>query len=67
MNTNKKRIEYLDIAKGVGILLVVWTHAKAPGHIDRALESQSGICYNKKATYRLTISNKINGSCPPPD
>lgn len=26
----KKRAEYLDIAKGIGILLVVWAHAKGP-------------------------------------
>lgn len=31
MDTTKKRIEYLDLAKGIGILLVVWAHAKAPG------------------------------------
>lgn len=26
----KKRIKYLDIAKGIGIILVVWAHAKGP-------------------------------------
>lgn len=26
----KKRAEYLDIAKGIGILLVVWAHARGP-------------------------------------
>ena len=27
---NKKRIEYLDIAKGIGIIMVVWAHANGP-------------------------------------
>lgn len=26
----KARIEYLDVAKGIGIMLVVWAHARAP-------------------------------------
>lgn len=30
MNTEKGRIDYLDLAKGIGILLVVWAHAKGP-------------------------------------
>ncbi|MBQ8304910.1 MAG: acyltransferase family protein [Blautia sp.] len=30
METTRKRIEYLDIAKGIGILLVVWFHARGP-------------------------------------
>lgn len=29
-STGKKRLEYLDIAKGIGILSVVWCHAKGP-------------------------------------
>jgi len=30
METQKKRIDYLDLAKGIGILLVVWAHARGP-------------------------------------
>ena len=30
VKNEKKRIEYFDIAKGIGIFLVVWAHAKAP-------------------------------------
>ena len=26
----KTRINYLDIAKGIGIILVVWAHARGP-------------------------------------
>lgn len=31
MNT-KDRVEYLDIAKGIGIIIVVWFHARGPFH-----------------------------------
>lgn len=27
---NKTRISYFDIAKGIGILMVVWAHARGP-------------------------------------
>lgn len=27
---NKRRLEYIDIAKGIGVLLVVWSHAMGP-------------------------------------
>lgn len=30
MVKQSKRVEYLDIAKGLGIILVVWAHAKGP-------------------------------------
>ncbi len=30
MSGVKKRIDYFDIAKGIGIIMVVWAHAKGP-------------------------------------
>ena len=54
MNETKKRIDYYDIAKGIGIILVVWAHAKGPFH-GEIFEFHmplffiiSGLLYNSK-------------------
>ncbi|MGN1134019.1 MAG: acyltransferase family protein [Oscillospiraceae bacterium] len=61
----KKRIEYLDIAKGLGIFLVVWAHAKAPFQ-DYIYQFHmpffvliSGLLYNSKDSVKDYIIKKI--------
>lgn len=61
----KKRAEYLDIAKGIGILLVVWAHAKGPfsSYIYQfhmpLFFLISGYLFNEKNTVKQFIIKKI--------
>lgn len=60
-----KRIEYLDIAKGIGIILVVWAHAEGP------LSSQiyqfhmpfffliSGLLYNERSPFTVFAIRRV--------
>lgn len=61
----KKRAEYLDIAKGIGILLVVWAHADGPFspyiyqfHMPLFFLI-SGYLFNEKNTVRQFIAKKV--------
>ncbi len=63
----KKRLEYLDIAKGIGIFLVVWAHAKAPftNYIYQFhmpfFFLISGLLYNSKDSVKTYTVKKIKG------
>lgn len=62
---NGKRLEVLDIAKGIGILLVVWAHAKGPfsSYIYQFhmpfFFLISGYLYNKVDSLKVFIWKKI--------
>lgn len=64
MNT-KDRIEYLDIAKGIGIIIVVWFHARGPFHSYFSLFFMplffliSGYLYNPNNTLINFIKRKF--------
>ena len=64
MNRNN-RIEYLDVAKGIGIILVVWAHAGGPFHDPINLFHMpffflvSGLLYNSKASFWQFTWKKI--------
>ena len=63
----KRRINYLDIAKGIGIILVVWAHARGP------LQSYiyqfhmpfffiiSGLLYSEKSSFKEYLWKKTKG------
>lgn len=61
----KKRAEYLDIAKGIGILLVVWAHAKGPfsAYIYQfhmpLFFLISGYLFNERNTVKQFIVKKV--------
>lgn len=61
----KNRIEYLDVAKGIGIILVVWAHAGGPFHDPINLFHMpffflvSGLLYNSKGTFWQFTLKKI--------
>ena len=61
----KKRIESFDLAKGIGILLVVWAHARGPfsGYIYQFhmpfFFVISGLLYSRGGTVRDYILRKI--------
>lgn len=60
-----KRKKYLDIAKGVGIILVVWAHASGPGSRYINLFHMpmfffiSGLLFNERNSCEQFILNKI--------
>ena len=60
-----QRLEYLDIAKGIGILLVVWAHAKGPfqSHIYQFhmpfFFLISGYLYSSKKNFLEYLKGKI--------
>ena len=64
VNNTKGRIPYLDIAKGFGILLVVWAHAGGPfsAQIDQFHMPMffliSGYLYSQKSTVKEYIWKK---------
>lgn len=61
----KDRIEYLDIAKGIGIIIVVWFHARGPFHSYFSLFFMplffliSGYLYNPNNTLSNFIKRKF--------
>lgn len=61
----KERINYYDIAKGIGILLVVWAHAKGPFSSSMYLFHMplffliSGLLYSTKGTVLEFIKKKV--------
>lgn len=61
----KKRVEYLDIAKGIGVVMVVWAHAKAPEHhyMYKFLMPMffiiSGYLYSSKGTIKQYVIRKL--------
>lgn len=60
-----KRKKYLDIAKGIGIILVVWAHASGPGSRYINLFHMpmfffiSGLLFNERNSCEQFIANKI--------
>lgn len=65
MNNANKRIEYLDVAKGVGIILVVWAHASGPfsNYINQfhmpLFFLISGFLYNSRLSVIEYVKNKV--------
>lgn len=65
MKALPRRVEYLDIAKGIGILLVVWAHARGPynAYIYQfhmpLFFLISGFLYSRKSTVKEFILKKI--------
>lgn len=63
-NNQRERVLYLDIAKGIGILLVVWAHASGPfsAQIDQFHMPMffliSGYLYSQKGTVKEYIWKK---------
>lgn len=61
----KPRIEYLDVAKGIGIMLVVWAHAKAPYMQYMYLFHMpffflvSGYLFNSKSSLKRFVLGKV--------
>ncbi len=61
---NNGRVRYIDIAKGIGILLVVWYHIATP--VDNLLNLffmplfffLSGVCFNTEISFREFIAKK---------
>lgn len=65
MVKQSKRVEYLDIAKGLGIILVVWAHAKGPfsGYIYQfhmpLFFLISGYLFNARNSFRQFLTGKV--------